>query len=150
MRKWRANNPEYRARQVENERKRKARLAAIKPCPICGGKKKHTATMCIDCRRGENHHAWRGGRVINQGYVLIKAPDEPGAHANGYIPEHRFVMQRHIGRMLRPEETVHHKNGNRLDNRLENLELWSSTHPKGQRVADLVEWAREILDLYGD
>ncbi len=65
------------------------------------------------------------------------------------ILEHRAFMEDILGRKLLPGETVHHINGPRLDNRPENLELWSSSHPAGQRVRDKVEWARELLRLYG-
>ncbi len=57
-------------------------------------------------------------------------------------------MEGSIGRELLPEENVHHLNGVRDDNRLENLELWSSSQPSGQRVADKVAWAENLLRLY--
>jgi hypothetical protein len=78
-------------------------------------------------------------------------------NANGYrvitvdgkqVLEHRHFMEQHLGRPLRKDESVHHLNGQRADNRLENLELWSRWQPNGQRVEDKVAWARELLALY--
>jgi hypothetical protein len=57
-------------------------------------------------------------------------------------------MEAAIGRGLRSDETVHHVNGVRDDNRPGNLELWSTSHPPGQRVSDLLMWAREFLLRY--
>lgn len=90
-------------------------------------------------------------RDLPDGYVCIKvAPGTPGAINGSWMLEHRLVMQALLGRPLLPGEEVHHKNGVRCDNRPENLELWLVKQPKGQRVTDLVDWAREVLDQYGN
>ena len=85
---------------------------------------------------------WPGtGSIGKDGYLRVQIEGRTA-------PEHRRVMERHLGRELEKHETIHHKNGDRLDNRIENLELWSNWQPYGQRVIDKVAWAQEILAKY--
>ena len=56
-------------------------------------------------------------------HVVLKVPGHPNANSRGYIPEHRYLMAEHLGRPLRKDELIHHKNGDPLDNRLDNLEV---------------------------
>jgi hypothetical protein len=89
-----------------------------------------------------------GGFLSPDGYRILYRPNHPNAARNGQILEHVYLMAGLLGRPLRPGETVHHKNGIRDDNRAENLELWVKAHPSGQRVADRLVDAAEILRRY--
>ena len=102
----------------------------------------------MKARVGKNNPSWKGGVSYKDGYKLIKDPTHPNAEATGYVREHFVVMTEKLGRALLPYETIHHKNGIKDDNRIENLELWSSSHPSGQRIEDKIKWAKEILKLY--
>lgn len=90
--------------------------------------------------------------IDNDGYVTEKDPTHPNADKRGWVKQHIKVMSEHLNRRIRTElgENVHHKNGVRDDNRIENLELWLKGQPSGQRVADLVNWARKIVSQYGN
>ena len=82
-------------------------------------------------------------KIDRHGYVYVYRPG--GTKRNTIqVYEHRVVMEKIIGRELTKNETVHHKNGIRTDNRPENLELWASRHCRGQRVADLDSCGRYV------
>ncbi len=108
-----------RTREAANERNRRYRARKRLESPLCPpGKHGHHA-------RGERHGRWNGGRTVtSHGYVRIRVgKGQPMADSNGYVYEHHLVMMQVLGRPLLPNETVHHKNHDRTDNRPENLEL---------------------------
>lgn len=121
----------------------------------------HSAGMCRShARRAQRYgdplaggplRTVTGQGSISHGYWWVAVPKHlqhlvpPGRRADF---EHRLVMAQFLGRPLTADETVHHRNGDRLDNRAENLELWSTAQPKGQRVQDKLAWAYAFLARY--
>ena len=96
---------------------------------------------------------YKGGRCVTKnGYIEIYSPEHPDVQKRQrkYILEHKLVMEKHLGRYLTAGENVHHLNGVRDDNRIENLELWIKPQPIGMRAQDAVIWAEEILKKYKD
>lgn len=82
-----------------------------------------------------------------KGYIICYCPE--GYPEGTAILEHRMIMEQHLGRPLRKNENVHHINGIKDDNRIENLELWTRSQPTGARVRDKIAWAKEFLEEYG-
>jgi len=97
--------------------------------------------------RGKNHYRWKGGKMKAMGYFYIYQPNHPYAIKAKYVLEHRLVMEKHIGRYLNPWEIVHHINGIKDDNRIENLELCpSGTHDKRvQKVYKENQFLKKIV-----
>lgn len=93
------------------------------------------SATCSACRQsgGADNGNWRGGRSKHKaGYLMVWKPDHPRARTGvGYVFEHILVMEDLLGRYLLPDETVHHRNGIKDDNRSQNLELWVRPQPSG-------------------
>lgn len=135
-----------------------------KTCQFCGkrfkifpahareGRGKYCSRKCLGQRpkKPEDHPRWKGGRRVNSnGYVYIRV----GVHQE--ILEHRHVIQEYLGRKLRRDEHVHHKNGVKTDNRLENLEVMlagdhNRHHKTGKYRGPNRMHAGKLLDSSGD
>jgi len=95
-------------------------------------------------RFGKDAAHWKGGRVrLSSGYIYIHAPDHPYASKDGYVMEHRLLMESKLGRFLQPSEVVHHINGVKDDNREENLEVLI----RGQHVSKHFKAIDEVQEL---
>lgn len=124
-------------------------------------------TFAESCRKGinkgEKNGMWKGGKRKDKGYMRLLQPDHPHCDNMGYVSEHRLVMEQHLGRYLIPKEIIHHINGDKLDNRIENLMLLLSKgkhrrQHKGYRslfcsttnLKDNIIWITTIQLLNGD
>lgn len=128
-------------------------------CPKCGGKKEYYAKACRKCTvwgrplagvTGAAHPTWKGGRLTDRdGYVRTYAPAHPWPRANGYVLEHVRVMELHIGRRITRWETVHHKDHDRQNNDLVNLELIArGEHSRLHRAEDVHLRVRDGLGRF--
>ena len=102
--------------------------------PVSNFRYGYNGARCRDCvvrPKREASSSWKGGSWIDKGgYRRVRVKSR-------YVLQHRLIMEKIIGRALKPWETVHHRNGDRDDNRPANLELWTSDHGSGVRISDI-------------
>ena len=89
-------------------------------------------TICLPYSQVDLEREHSARTLTTNGYIVVRCPGHPQAGSCGQVYEHRMVMERHLGRFLRPGEVVHHKNEDTTDNRIENLEL--TNHVEHQRL----------------
>jgi hypothetical protein len=96
-------------------------------------------------RHAETHPCWKGGRVHDSaGYIMIYKPEHPNHDAHGYMLEHRLVMEFYLDRYLTVDEIVHHKNGIRDDNRLENLQIMNRSEHSMLHYRQSLPWVTDV------
>lgn len=94
---------------------------------------------------GKRHWKWKGGRRLNKsnGYIEIYTPGHPYTNYKKIVYEHRLIMEKHIDRFLYPKERVHHINGIKTDNRIENLQLF----PSNSKHVEYHHWLKKNNNL---
>lgn len=149
--------------------KKDAHLLMLIPCPKCGRKRwireRYNLKLCKSCfQLLDSNHNWKGGRRMELGYIWIRiSRDDPFycMTRNGYVVEHRLIMARTLGRPLVSQELVHHIDGNKTNNNLENLLLttrsshaiktykifYNEYHEAIKRIAELESKVDELLKL---
>ncbi len=95
-------------------------------CYTKRGQMKYCSAKCGYQNKGERNGRWKGGRSIDNGYIKLYSPDHPFRDYANNVMEHRLVMEKHLNRLLKPKEIVHHINHIKTDNRIENLELFGN------------------------
>lgn len=128
----------YRSRYTENFRIYRDQKYCSKQCWLESEDKRRQE------RLASGHYT---KHTDKKGYVWLTFPRSEKSKRNNIL-EHRYVMEQNLGRKLHKHETVHHKNGQRGDNNLENLELRSSMHGPGQTIQDKIDWAIKVVQLY--
>jgi HNH endonuclease len=132
---WRKTNPELWKKQKDKN--------------FIAYRKKRGMDLSLDRKINKKGE----GSIDKNGYRQFKGKEWLShpccSDKKGRVLEHRLVMYNHLGRPLKKGETVHHKNGNTLDNRIENLEIWDTRHGAGQRVEDKIKWYIEFLNEHG-
>jgi hypothetical protein len=136
FRPWTAKGG-YCSRRCYEQREK--RLKPI-PCLQCGkiftpraARQKRCSGLCAQRWTAQNRASTKGWTITSTGYKLVLKKDHPNANTYGYVQEHRLVMEKKLGRLLTQSEVVHHKNGDRLDNRIANLELMEKRAHDGHR-----------------
>lgn len=151
-----SNIREYKARKIDREKRRKYREEENRRRKF----KYHSDPIYRAKRLGKDYARYLKAKSLQKkrsevpkktrfGYMEVYIRNHPNARSDGYVFQHILVMSSFLDRAISPEERIHHKNGIRDDNRIENLELWTHSHPPGQRVEDKLKWAKEILEQYG-
>lgn len=101
-----------------------------KRCKSCNAIQQHSERRFGKVPSGKKHWKWNNGRTLKFGYWLILSLNHPYRNARNYVYEHRLIMEKKLGRYLKSTEIVHHINGNKTDNNIQNLFLTSlSKHP---------------------